>query len=104
MAIGDEEIDVSVVVIIEEFNSPSAHQTSDASDAHAFGGVVKGVVVIVAVDRIHFLIHVGDEKILPAILIKIGRVNAHPGSRAAILTVGDSGVEPNLLELFVAVV
>ena len=64
MAVGQEQIDVTVVVVIEKLRSPATHQPGDSGDAEASGNIIKRGIVIVAVDGIHFLIDVGDEKIL----------------------------------------
>src|SRR5258708_6790522 len=60
--------------------------------------------MIVAVDRIHFLVDVGDEQILPAVLIEIGGIDAHAGAFAPVLTVGHAGAETHLFKFSVVLV
>ena len=40
-----------------------------------FSGMVKGE---------HLLVHIGDEQILPAIVVEVGRINTHTGTRFSI--------------------
>ena len=104
VSIGNEQVSVAVVVVVEEFHAPAAHQSRQAPKAHGSGHVLEAEVVSVAIDRIHFLIHIGYEKILPAILIEIRRIDPHAGSFAALLAVGHAGFEPNVLEFCIALV
>ena len=48
-------------------------------------GVGKGFVLVVGVQREHFLIDIGDEQVFPAIGIDVSRVHAHAGARLAVL-------------------
>ncbi len=61
MTVRDEQVYVTVVVIIEEFQPPAAHQESCTRQAHLTCKVLKGQVVTVAINRIHLLIDVRDE-------------------------------------------
>ena len=61
MTVGNEQIDVPVVVIIEKLQAPAAHQPRQTSKAHRSGEIIESKVVTVVVDRIHFLIDVCDE-------------------------------------------
>src|SRR5207247_6485011 len=84
---------------LKKLHSPSAHQPRQAAETHRPCPVFKGKVMIVTVDGIHLLIHVGHEEILPAVLIKICRIHAHAGALASVLTVGHTRLEGSVLEL-----
>src|SRR5579859_6575574 len=102
MPVRDKKIRISVVVVVEKLYAPAAHEPSCAPDAGCAGHVVERFVVAVAVHGIHFLIDVGHEEALPAVLIEIGGVYTHAGSRAAVLTECNTGGEANFFELAVA--
>src|ERR1700757_3878010 len=104
VAIGEEKIEIAVVVIIEELEAPPAHQASRGADAGGQGLIVEGLVVIVLIERIHLVVDVGDEQVHPAVLIDIGGIEAHAGTRPALGAVGDSGLGCDLLETAVATV
>ncbi len=53
--------------------------------------------------RIHFLIDVGDEQILPAILVKNSCFDAHAGASLAVRTVADASLQADFGELAVLV-
>src|SRR5260370_37886929 len=90
MAIGHEESNVSVIVVIKELSSPTAHETCGAADTQWAGHVVKGEVSVVVVQGIHFLIDACHEQVLPTILGVVGRLEAHARTRAAFLAIGNS--------------
>src|SRR5215467_223490 len=104
VAVCDEEIDVPVVVVIEEFDAPTAHEPRKAANSHGARHVVERIVMTIAVDGIHFLIDVGNKEILPAILVKVCGVNAHAGPRAPLLAVSYARCEPDFLKLSVTTI
>src|SRR5215472_10515728 len=101
MAIYDEQVDVAIVIVIEEFQSPPAHQPGDATDAHRPGDIVESQVVVVFVHGIHFMIHVRDEEVLPAILIEVRGIDAHPRARPPLLAEGHAGIQADVHEFSV---
>src|ERR1700722_5100683 len=104
MAIGDKKIAVTVIVVVKKLCTPPAHKTGYSTHPEGAGLITERFVVIVAVKGIHFPIHVCDHQILPAVLIVIGRVDAHARTGAAILAVSNVGVEANLVKLTVTAV
>src|SRR5215831_6503626 len=104
MAIYDEQVDVAIVIVIEEFQSPPAHQPGDATDAHRPGDIVESQVVVVFVYGIHFMIHVRDEEVLPAILIEVRGIDAHPRARPPLLAEGHAGIQADVHEFSVFLV
>ena len=104
VAIGEEKIEVAVVVIVEELEAPAAHQAGGGADTGGEGLVVEGLVVIVLIERIHLVVDVGDEQVHPAVLIDVRGVEPHAGARPAFGAVGDPGLGSNLLETAVATV
>src|SRR6266513_1876733 len=94
----------AVVVVVKEFHSPAAHEARQPPEPHGAGPIVEREVVIVAVDGVHFLVHVGNEEILPTVLVEIRRVNSHAGALAARLAVSHARFEPLLIELSVVFV
>src|SRR5256885_12202612 len=98
MSVGNEQIDVAIIVIVEKLYSPSTHQPCYASESHGLGHIVKCKVVIIVIDRIHLLIHISDKKVLPAVLIEIRRIHAHTGARSSILAISNPSFKPHLLK------
>src|ERR1700740_1391306 len=99
VAVGDKEIEIPIVIVVEKLQAPAAHQTSSAAQTHWSREIFKRQVVVVLVDGIHFLIDIGDEEVLPAVLVEIGGVYAHAGAFAAILAEGDTGLQADFLKL-----
>src|SRR5579863_1281722 len=104
MAVYNEQVDVAVIVVVEEFHSPTAHQAGSPANSHRSRQVVEGLVVVVPIDGIHLLVHVSDEEILPAILIEIRGVNAHPGARPPFLAESDAGFQTDIREFSVLLI
>src|SRR5437588_5530654 len=78
VAIGYKQIHVAVVIVIEEFHSPAAHEPRQAAEPHLSSHVFECQVMVVAVNRIHLLIDVCDEEVLPSVLVEIRRIHTHP--------------------------
>ena len=98
MAVGQDQIDGAVVVVIEELQSPAAEQARRLGDAVGVRDVAEGLVLLVAVEREHLLIDVGDEEVLVAAAEDVGRIHAHAGARLAAVAEGDFGGQRDLLE------
>ena len=84
MAVGEEQIDGAVVVVIEELQPPAAQQARRLRDAVDVRDVAEGLVLVVLVEREHLLIDVGDEQILLAVAVEVGGIDAHAGARLAV--------------------
>src|SRR5207244_13322254 len=98
MAVAEDEIEVAVVIVVEEFEAPAAHELSGGADAGSNGGVAEGFVLVVVIERIHFLIDIGDKEIGPAVLVVVGSVHAHTGARASVSAVAQTRDEAYLVE------
>src|SRR5882672_8908295 len=102
--IRDEQVLIAIVVIIEELYAPAAHELSRAADSGCTGHVVEGFVVSITINGVHLLIDVGNEQVLPAILIEVRGVDAHARSSTALLAECNTGGETNFFKLAVAAV
>src|SRR5215468_3128930 len=98
MSVGNEQIEISIVVIVEKLYSPSAHEPCHASKPHWLSQIVKRKVMIAVVDGIHLLVNIGYKEVLPAVLIEIGRIDSHARAGSPILAVGNTGFESHLLK------
>src|SRR5262249_12439300 len=67
MAVGNEKVDIPIVVVVEEFYTPATHEPGNAAKAHRTCEIGECAVVSVAVKRVDLLIDVCDEQVLPAI-------------------------------------
>src|ERR1035437_9911262 len=80
MTVAEQKIEIAIVVVVEEFQSPSAHQARGRTNARRKGEVAKGLVLVVVIERVHLVIDVGLEQINPAVLIVVSRIDSHPGT------------------------
>src|SRR5581483_9397051 len=68
----DQVVGIAVVIVIEELEPPAAHQARCCADAGCVGLIIKSLVVVVLIERILFVIDVGDEEVQPSILVEVG--------------------------------
>src|SRR5581483_1002630 len=101
--IRQEQMQITVVVIVEELQSPSAHQASRLAHSILHRHIVESLIVVVLIERIHSVIDIGDEKVHPAVLIEIRPINSHAGPRASLCAILNPPLLPNLLETAAAV-
>src|SRR6267143_2496921 len=85
MAVGQDQIERAVVVIVEVLESPAAQKPGSLRNAVRVCDIVKGLVFVVSVKRKHFLIDIRHKEILPAIVVQIAGVDAHTGTRLAVV-------------------
>src|SRR3984885_2580161 len=93
MAVGDDQVEIAVVVVVEELQPPTAHQAGGSTNGRIQRDIVEAAAAVVAVERIHFVVDIGDKQIDPAILVVIGGVDTHAGSGDAEGIVGHAGQE-----------
>ncbi len=96
MSVGEDEIGIAVVVVVEELQPPAAQEARSLADLA--GLVQEGEVFLVLVEAEEFLIDVGDEQVLPAVAVVVGGVNAHPRARRARVAEGHARGQADLLE------
>src|SRR5258706_6624658 len=96
--VSKEQIEIAVIVVVEEFQAPPAHQAGRRCNSSDSRLVVEGFVVVVLVERIHFAINVGDEQVRPTVFVEICCIDSHSRSRAAFRTIGNSCLGSNFLE------
>ena len=104
VAVCKQEVGRAVVVVIEKFHAPAAHQARDLANAIRNGHIVEGLIAIVVVKRIHLLVYVGDEQVHPAVLVVVGGVHPHPGARPPLGAVAHVGLKAYLFELPIATI
>src|SRR2546430_483116 len=104
MAVAQEQVQITVVVAVEEFQTPPTDQAGGQADAGGHGHVIKGFVLVVPIQGIHFLVNVGDEEVHPAVLVIICRINTHAGARAAVGAVADTCLEANFFQVTLALI
>ena len=78
MAVTEQQVKIAVIVVIKKFQTPAAHQPRSHPDPIGIGNVAEHFVLIVVVERVHFLIDIGREQVDPAILIVVRCVYSHP--------------------------
>ena len=95
MAVGQDQIERAVVVIVEVLESPAAQKPGSLRNAVRVRDVVKRLVFVVSVKRKHFLIDIRHKEILPAIVVQIAGVDAHTGTRLAVVAKCYLGLQRN---------
>src|SRR5438552_16280014 len=104
MSIGQEEIHIAVIVIIEKLDTPTTHQPRDLANAVGDRHVVEAAILVVVVERIHLLVYVGDEKIYPTVLIIVGSVDAHSRTGVTFGIQAHVGLKAHLLKFSFAMI
>ena len=77
VTVGQQQVDVPVVVEVEELQAPAAEETRGVGDAVLVGDVGEDLAVAVPVQGEPLVVDVGDEEILPAVGVEIRRIDAH---------------------------
>src|ERR1035437_2273839 len=80
MTVAKKEIQIAVIVVIEEFESPSAHHARSRTNSGRKRQVAECLVLVVVIERVNRVIRVGHEQINPTFLIVISRIHSHPGA------------------------
>ena len=103
-SVGTNKVQIAVVVVVEELESPAAHPARRHADALGHGDIFKGRIAVVLIEGKNLLVDVGDEQIHPAVLIEVGGVHTHSGTGATFGTVGNVGGEPGFFEAAAAAI
>src|SRR5215467_139898 len=102
MPVTQKQVDFTVIVVVDKLQSPPAHQPRGQADAVRVRNIGEDLVLIVVVERIHFLIDIGLKQIDPAILIVVGCVYSHSRPRLAECAHTYTGYHSDLFELSLA--
>src|SRR5262249_23769227 len=97
MAIRQNQIGIAVVIVIEETQTPAAEQTR--CRPNLAGPVDEGQIFFIVIETEQFLIDIGDEQILPTVVVVIGRIDAHSRTRRTRIAVSDSGQQTDFFKL-----
>src|SRR5216683_7186977 len=102
VAVGKKQIEITVIVIVKKFQSPSAHQPRCGADSGRCRLVVKGFVVVVLIDRKHLTVYIGYKQVHPPIFVEVGGIHSHAGARPAVRAVGHARIRSSFFELAIA--
>src|SRR6266404_7766272 len=97
MAVDQQQVRITVVVVIEELQTPPAQQLRGWSNLPRFVG--EGQVLLIVIQTEEFLVDISHKEVLPAVAIIIGCVHAHAGARASGFAVRHARPKPCLFEL-----
>ena len=104
VAVGDEEIEATVVVVVEKARSPAQQLDCGRGEAGRGRDVGETHAALVAVERVRLGKKVGYVQVGIAILIVVAKVRAHARFDVAIAVVRHAGDEGDVLEGAVALV
>ena len=96
VAIGDKEVEVAVVVVVEKIGAKAQRFVAILGQAGALGDVVELSLPIVTVQGISLLGKVGHKNILQPVVVPIPELHPHASFGQAVLVVAPSGVEADL--------
>src|SRR5678815_4885522 len=95
MAVGENHVEVAIVVIVEKLHTPTTQQPGGGRNAGGISGIGERTIAPVVVKRIGLMVDVGNKQIHPAILIVVCCINPHARSsftEAAVAHAGERGV------------
>src|SRR5215469_10099737 len=98
MALSDEEILPSVVIVVEEADSPTRVGQGHLANARGHTGISKRAVTIVLVKSVALIGQIGDNDVRPAIVIVVGEVHTHTGVGSAVHVDCHRGSEADVFE------
>ncbi|HEU4401055.1 MAG TPA: hypothetical protein VFT43_03015 [Candidatus Polarisedimenticolia bacterium] len=104
VAVGDEQVEMAVVVGIEEEGPEAESQERRAAHPRAEGAVREDAAAVVVVELVGLLRQVGHEEVEAAVVVVVGHVGPHAGLRQAVLGERHAGQLADLLEGAVAAV
>src|SRR6266404_4958947 len=104
MAVGNEQIDPAVVVVIEKLGSPADIRKADRRHSGIVGNVRERIAANVAVKHIVFIVEVSDEYVEPSVVIIVTQRDAHTALLGAVSVNRHARFEPDLLKRAVPVV
>ena len=56
------------------------------------------LVMVVLIDRVQLVVHVGHEQVHPTVVVEIGGVHAHSRPGSSLFPIGNAGGKANFLE------
>src|ERR1700733_13975576 len=102
--IDQNQIRSSIQIEIDKATAPTCIHHSRHADSGRSGYIRKCIVPGIVVQRIALTADVGDEKIFPAIPIKIGPIYAHARARSTIRAIRHSRLETDFFKLAAALI
>src|SRR5690348_644309 len=104
MSLGDQEIILAIIIIIEKANAPAGVKSCDAPQIRIVGNVGKSAVAVISVQGVRLIGEIGDQQIGQAVVVVVGEIHSHARIGAAVSVGGDAGSQADLLERSVALV
>src|SRR5712692_5557665 len=104
MAVRKDEINIAVIIVVEKLQAPSAQKASGLRNGLRLRDVNESLVLVVLVQGEFFLVHVGDEEILPAVVVVVRRINAHSRASLAVVAEGYFSGHADLLPSITAAI
>src|SRR5580765_7894637 len=102
MAVGYEQVDPPIVIIIEEFRSPADVGQAYRRDLSRIRNIGERVLSVVPVERVVIVVEICDKQVQLLVMIVVPYSHAHASLLAAVLVSGSARCEANLLERAVA--
>src|SRR6202521_6131694 len=104
VAVGNEQIDPTVVVVIEKLSSPAYIRKAYRGHSGIVGNIRERIASNVAVKHIVFIVEVGDEYIEPSVMIIVTHCDAHAPLLGAVSVDRQARFESDLAKRAVPIV
>ncbi len=98
-----EQIEPSVIIVVDQFRSPARVQHRDSSNPAAVGHVFKKAL-IVAKQCVLLIGQSIDENVRPAIVVVVREIRTHACKHFSVLVIGHPGSQSDFAEGSVAIV
>ena len=105
VAVGDEDVRVAIIVVVEEGRPPGEYLETGNAQARLEGDVGEEALADVAVEAVSLPLIVGDEDVEQSVVIVVPHIHTHPGQRLAGVVVGHASQVADFAEsaTFVAI-
>src|SRR5207245_3369683 len=104
VSLGHQKIFPAIVIVVEEAYAPPRVRHGDFGEAGNKTGVGKCSIVLIAVDSVALIGEIGNHEIRPAVVVVIGKIDAHTCIGPSVSVDGDLRRQPDFLKLAVALV
>ena len=104
MSLGHQKIFPAIVIVVEKAYAPPRVRHGDFGESGNKTGVGKCSIVLIGVQGVALIGEIGNHEIRPAIVVVIGKIDAHARVGPSVIVDGDLRRQADFLKLAVALV
>jgi len=98
MTIGHENVFITIVVVIEEIDSPAEIVIGNFSYTRRNGGIGKKFAVLITIKGVCLVLKVDDGQVEQTVVVVVTKSGSHAGFLVAHIVVSDTEYERDLLK------